>query len=656
MWQSTSGFSNPARTIVIKAVCILWCLFQLLLASRLILIEDTKTKAIHLGFALFLAYAVYPFKKSLSPKWYDIPLAITAVFASLYIVLDWQVLLRVGDLLTRDYLVGGLLIVLLLEATRRSIGIGLPMVVIFFSIYCFISDLSIIPDIFAFKSSSFSKYINQIAISTEGIYGIPLRVSASIIFLFVLFGSILEKAGAGQFFTRCALAILGKYKGGPAKASVLSSGLSGMISGSSIANIVTTGTFTIPLMKKVGYPGKKAAAIEVAASTDGQIMPPIMGAAAFIIAEYLNLPYGHVIKAALIPAVASNLALFFVTHLEASKLGLSGLSKSQVPSLLKTLREGFYYIIPIVILLYELIVLRHTPELSAFKSILFLIVIVLIKSMVEERHHGGRGIFKAILKASSIIGSGFIAGAKNTIPVALATASAGIIIGVIGMGFGSIISQVVEVLSLGNVFLLLLIAAFASLLLGMGLPTTATYIVMASLTAPIIVELGEAFGFFIPLIAAHLFCFYFGILADDTPPVGLASYAAAAIAKTPPVETGLQAFLYDIRTAIIPFMFILNPDILLYKISNPLIMVLILIMTVLASFAFTSSIQGWLIKKNTFLDTCLLLITAVILYYPGIFHLLVPQLAISRYFYYIIGICIFLFVYGNQKLKASSSR
>jgi TRAP transporter 4TM/12TM fusion protein len=413
----------------------------------------------------------------------------------------------------------------------------------------------------------------------------------------------------------------------------------GMISGSSIANIVTTGTFTIPLMKRVGYPAKKAAAIEVASSTDGQIMPPIMGAAAFIIAEYVNISYIEVIKAAAIPAFVSYCALFYITHLEAMKLGIRGLPRQELPAFFPTLKRGIPYMLPILILLYELIVLRHSPETGAFKAILLLLVIIFSRDMAGAL--SGKHTFKkAITRTRDTILEGTVKGSRNMIPVALATAAAGMIVGIVNMGIGGMITQIVESISGGNIFLLLVITAAASLILGMGLPTTATYIVMASLTAPIIVQIGTVYGFFVPLIAAHLFCFYFGILADDTPPVGLAAYAAAAIAESEPIPTGIQGFFYDLRTAVIPFMFMLNTDLILYRIQSWPEGILIFIMAVLGAFAFTSALQGFFFTRNRWYETPFLLVASLILFNPKLPCSLVHSPASSRYLFYIPGIMI----------------
>jgi len=650
---------NPFEKILTAAVALAWAFFQLSLASWLIL-DSIKVRAIHLVFAMVLLYLNFPlFRRNKKLSFIsttrgiallDYILAGLSIAAALYIVLDWEGLVtRMGALSTRDIIFGSLLILLLLEASRRCIGPALPVIVIIFSLYAFFADT--MPDFISIRPVSLKKYINQAALSSEGIYGIPLGVSASIVYLFVLLGAMMDRAGAGSFFTTLALSLLGRFKGGPAKAAVVSSGLTGMISGSSIANIVTTGTFTIPLMKKVGYPAKKAAAIEVAASIDGQLMPPIMGAAAFIIAEYVNVPYVEVVRAALIPALVSYAALFFITHLEASKLGMKGLPRREIPSFRKTLKEGFHYLIPISWLIYELIVLRHSPELAAFRAILLLCAVILFQEIYRARR--AKSTFLSALKnAITAIGGGLISGSKNMVVVALATAAAGIIVGIVSLGLGSMITHIVEAISSGNVFILLFITAIASLILGMGLPTTATYIVMASLTAPIIVTLGSLYGLTIPLLASHLFCFYFGILADDTPPVGLAAYAAAAIARTDPIATGLQGFLYDIRTAVIPFFFIFNPDIILHGITDWRQGLLVFAMTLLAAFAFAAVVQGWFVTKNKWPEIPFLLLASLILFHPGIPQSWLGMDSWHRYWLYLPGLAILAVIFAEQKLRA----
>ncbi len=653
---------RPHEALITKTVAVLWALFQLSLATPWVVLDSTKTRAIHLAFAMILIYLNVPFFKKqksgilkiLSVKdripIIDYALAIFGAITAVYIILDYNGLaMRAGSPIPRDIFFGVALVVFLLEATRRSIGPALPIIALVFTFYVFNAGADWMPEVLAFKSTTVNKYLNQISLSTEGIYGIPLGVSATIVYLFVLLGAMLDKAGAGKFFIDLALSGLGKYKGGPAKAAIVSSGLTGLVSGSSIANIVTTGTFTIPLMKKVGYPAKKAAATEVAASTDGQLMPPIMGAAAFIIAEYVNVPYIQVVKAAAIPAFVSYFALFYVTHLEACKLGLKGLPPEDIPSFRTTMRNGMHYLIPIGWLVTELVVLRHSPEMSAFRAILILFVIILYQEYRKKKSE--ESITEVLKTTIKSILDGFVAGSQNMISVALATASAGIIVGIVTMGIGGMITEVVEVISGGNIYVLLFITAIASLLLGMGLPTTATYIVMASLTAPIITNVGASFGFFVPLMAAHLFVFYFGILADDTPPVGLASYAAAALADSEPIPTGIQGFLYDLRTAVIPFMFVFNPDLILHNINSWPLGILIFIMACFAAFAFTAAVQGWFITKNKWYEIPFMLVTSFVLFRPETLVKLFNLPESMKYYMYFVGMGLFLLIYLEQKVR-----
>ena len=645
---------------VVPVIGVIWSLFQLSIASWWIL-DTIFIRAIHLGFALLMVYLNYPvFKetrfglkflsiKNRIPPW-DFVIAAIACFAAVYIAIDYEgISYRYGAPIARDLIIGLILLFMLLEASRRVIGPALSIIAIFFCLYAFFGPY--MPDVIAFKGVSLGRFMGQITMSTEGIYGIPLDVSATIVFLFVLFGAMLEKAGAGHYFIQLALSLLGGFKGGPAKAAIMGSGLTGLVSGSSIANIVTTGTFTIPLMKKVGYPAKKAAAVEVAASTDGQLAPPIMGAAAFIIAEYVNVPYVEVIKAAAIPAFASYAALFYITHIEASKLGLRGLTRAELPVFFKTLLSGAHYLVPLVMLLYELIIVRHSPELSAFNAIWVMAIIMLFQNPVKA-YFKKEPIGEAFKLSIVQIFSALATGARNMCSVALATAAAGIIVGVVAMGLGGLITEVIDVLSGGNIFLLLVITAVASLIIGMGLPTTATYIVMASLTAPVIVEVGGYMDFIVPLMAAHLFCFYFGILADDTPPVGLAAYAAAAIAKSPPIPTGLQGFMYDIRTAILPFMFIFNSDLILHEIYSWPQGILIFLMACVGNFAFASATQNWFVARNKIWEIPIFLFVALNLLRPDLIASWVGLPHDQRYWTYLIGLAIFGGLYLIQRPRA----
>jgi TRAP transporter 4TM/12TM fusion protein len=662
--EEEAGLSRKPKgpsKYVIPAIGVIWCFFQLSIASWLIL-DTVFIRAIHLGFAFLIVFLNYPlFKKTrwglkfLSAK-DKIPLpdyvvAIVACFSAVYVAVDYAgVTSRYGAPILQDIVIGMILLILLLEASRRVIGPALSIIAIVFCAYAFLGPY--MPDVISFKGVSLNRFVGQISMSSEGIYGVPLDVSATIVFLFVLFGSMLEKAGAGEYFIKLALSLLGGFKGGPAKAAVLGSGLTGMVNGSSIANIVTTGTFTIPLMKRVGYPATKAAAIEVAASTDGQIAPPIMGAAAFIIAEYVNVPYIEVIKAAAIPAFASYAALLYITHIEASKLGLKGIPRSELPPFFRTFLRGLHYLIPLIALLYELIILRHSPELSAFHAIWILAVVMLFQHPIRA-YFNEEPVIPAIKKSIVDIFTGLANGARNMCAVALATAAAGVIVGVVAMGLGQLITEIIGVLAGDNVYLLLIITAFASLIIGMGLPTTATYIVMASLTAPVIVQVGGDMGFVVPIMAAHLFCFFFGILADDTPPVGLAAYAAAAIAKSPPIPTGLQGFMYDIRTAILPFMFIFNADLILYNINSWTQGFLIFAMACVGNFAFASATQGWFVTRNRFYEIPLLLAVTFTLMRPDAVARWLGVQHGERYWMYPIGLAVFGLVYLLQRPRTS---
>ena len=664
--EETGGFRTLRQYefYIVAIIGITWAIYQLALPSFLI-IDTTTERAIHLAFAMALIFLLNPCLKK-KPKYLgflnvtdripliDYILAALGVCTALYLFFDYEgIAMRMGSPLARDVVAGIILVLLLLEATRRIIGPALSIIATIFTAYAFLGPH--MPELFAFKGVSITRYISNITLSTEGIYGIPLGVSASIVYLFVCFGALLDKAGAGKFFTDLALSFLGRFKGGAAKAAVVASGATGVVSGSSIANIVTTGPFTIPLMKKTGYPSKKAAAIEVAASTDGQLMPPIMGAAAFIIAEYVNVPYLDVVKAAAIPAFASYFGLFCITHLEASKLGIEGVPPEELPPFWDTLKNGIHYLIPLAMLLYQLVFLRHSPELAAYRSIQILILIIFYqeirKAIIQKK-----SFIAAIKNSFMLILNGLLQGSKNMMPVALACASAGIIVGVVNMGIGGMIAGWVESISGGNIFLLLLITAFASLIIGMGLPTTATYIVMASLTAPIIVEIGSLYDFIIPIMAAHLFCFYFGILADDTPPVGLAAYAASAIAESEPIPTGIQGFLYDIRTSCIAFLFIFNPELILHDINNWPQALLIFGMCLIGMSAFESFAQGWCLVRNKWYDIPFFLVAWFILLHPGIMTSILKINHIHKYYFFLLGLFVYGIVISNQFLRKRTTK
>lgn len=660
--QEETGITRVYRRLdryLISFIALAWALFQLSL-PRLVIIDSVTIRAVHLAFAMALVFLGVPFTRKRSrdipfihslkhTPLLDVGIAALAVFASLYIVLDWEgISARLGMPIGRDIVISIFLIFLLFDASRRGIGLPMVIIAIVFTLYAFFGPY--LPGVLAFRGVSVTKYVSQIVLSTEGIYGIPLDVSARTVYLFVLFGALLERFGAGLFFNDISISLLGRYKGGPAKAAVVSSGFTGLVSGSSIANVVTTGTFTIPLMIKVGYPPKTAAATEVAASTNGQLMPPIMGAAAFIIAEYLALSYFEVIRAAFIPAFVSYIALFYITHLEASKLGLRGLPLADIPRFKEVIKNGYHHFIPLIVLIYELAVLRRSPNLAVFNAIVILVAIYFGRELFFKIRAGEKP-GKILKELIFELGDGLITGSKNMLPVALATATAGIIVGIVNMGIGSRIVQVVEVLAMGNVFLLLFITAFVSLVIGMGLPTTATYIVMASITVPVIAKLGGDVGLVIPAIAAHLFCFYFGILADDTPPVGLAAYAAAAIAKSDPIPTGIKGFIYDLRTAVIPFMFVFNPMLLLVGSHGWIQGIYVFITAVFGVLAFTNAVQGWFLTANKWYEIPVFLLASAMFFLPNVFNDFIYLGDWGYYLWLPLGILVYAGAWGIQKLR-----
>ncbi len=610
--------SSKSRGYIITSILgLAWALFQLSL-PQFVILDNIAVLSIHLAFALSIVFINVPMLKKSSRfkttiPWFDILFCVGSIcLVGYFLVYREDIAKRSGIPSMSDVVTGVIFVLLVIEAARRSIGIPMIILVLVFSIYAFFGPY--MPAFMAFRGVSLGRYIGQVVHSSEGIFGIPLHVSAATVYLFVLFGSMLDKFGAGRFFNDTAIALLGTYRGGPAKASVISSGLTGLVSGSSIANVVTTGTFTIPVMKKVGYPARIAAAVEVAASTNGQLMPPIMGAAAFIIAEYVGIPYLSVVRAAIIPAFVSYAALFYITHLEACRLNIRKLKKHELPNLRDVMRRGGHHLIPISMLIFELAVLQHSPQLSVFRAILVMQATIIIREIIIARIEKKRtaSFFRPYLKT---LMQGLVGGSRNMLPVAMATAAAGIIVGIINMGIGSLIVQIVEYISLGNVFILLLTTAVMSLIIGMGLPTTATYVVMASITVPVILELGIGMGVVIPAIAAHLFCFYFGIIADDTPPVGIAAYTAAAIAKTKPVPVGITGFIYDLRTAIIPFAFVLNPILVLEGVTSFWRALTVFIAALIASMAFTSAVQNWMFIKNKWYETILHLAVTACLFF-----------------------------------------
>ena len=405
-------------------------------------------------------------------------------------------------------------------------------------------------------------------------------------------------------------------RGGPAKAAILASGLTGLISGSSVANTVTTGTFTIPIMKKSGLPAVKAGAIEVAASVNGQIMPPIMGAAAFVMAELLGISYFTVITHAFLPAVISYIALFYISHLESVKLNIRGLPESEIPPLGKTFLSGIHYLIPIFILVYLLLIERWTAASAVFYSILSLMVIILVREVLAAKEKN-LSLFGGLKFGINEIIAGLEKGAINMINVAIAIATAGIIVGAVAStGLSNNLIVIVEAISGGNVIILLALTAVLCIILGMGLPTTANYLVVAALMAHVVVEVGAASGYVFPLIAVHLYVFYFGLMADVTPPVGLASYAAAAISRADPIKTGIQAFWYSLRTGILPIVFIFNSELLLIGIKSIWHGLMVITTSLIAILVFSAATQGWFINKLRWYEIIIFILISLTLFRP----------------------------------------
>ncbi|MCI2399652.1 TRAP transporter permease [Aliiroseovarius subalbicans] len=701
-------------TRLIFWLCVTWSVFQLYIASKVpgIVAQATgindfanivaQARYVHLAFALALATLAFPiFGHRHKIPLYDWALLVAGVSACLYLVVfRFEIADRPGLWTTTDIVMSAIGMGVLLVAVFRSLG--LPLVIIgslFLALAFFGGYSSWIGSITNYGGASFSKAMGHYWMQTEGVFGVALGVSTTMIFLFVLFGALLEKAGGGNWFIKVAIALLGALRGGPAKAAVLSSMMTGMISGSSIANTVTTGTFTIPLMKRIGFSPEKAGAVEVASSTNGQLTPPVMGAAAFLMVEYVNIPYIEVVKHAFLPAVISYIALLYIVHLESLKLGLQGLKKPgrhigvvmimvlfltgflgmavitfavvsframlepmmpgatvypalvllgaayialtymasrfpdievddpnakavSAPRLTPTFLGGAYYALPIFVLVWNLMVRtehldRLSPALSAFWATIAMVVVSMTHRPLKAFFRGEHHMVEEAREGVRDFISGLESGARNMIGIGVATGAAGIIVGTISLtGAHQIIGQVIEVISGGNLIILLLLVAVLSLILGMGLPTTANYIVVSSLMAPVIVSVGAQSGLIVPLIAVHMFVFYFGILADDTPPVGLAAYAAAAISRGDPIKTGLVGFSYDIRTALLPFMFIFNTDLLLINVG-PVKAVFVFFVSLIAMLLFAAATQGYFIAKSRKWETAVILLIVFTLFRPG---------------------------------------
>lgn len=698
--RTVSGLAGA----IIFTVALCWAVFQLWYASPLPftfsvgIFNDTEARSLHLGIAMFLAYLAFPAtKRSARDRipLHDWLLALIAGFCGGYLFFFYnQLALRPGIPTTMDVITASIGLVLLLEATRRALGAPMAILGTLFVLYVFLGPW--LPDALAHRGASIERLVSHMWLTTEGVFGVALGVSVSYIFIFVMLGSLLDRCGAGNYMMQVSFSLLGHLRGGPAKVAVLSSAVNGIVSASSTANVVTTGIFTIPLMKRAGYGGVRAGAIETAASADGQIMPPVMGAAAFLMIEYVGIPYTDIIRHAILPAFLSYISLFYIVHLEALKLGIQpmltansaattrvqkiarigmGVSGTIIvigavywvgigakmlfpqhafgilvsllllvyvglvwlaskhedlpdlinvkvltrPELWPTVRTGLFFLIPIGVLIWSLTIERLSPGLSAFWAVVAMLFLMLTRKPLQA-------IFRKQVVSSALAQGfqdtlgGLQAGARNMIGIALACGTAGLIVGAITLtGLGLRMTAFVELVSMGNVLLMLGFTAVVCLVLGLGMPTTANYILMATLMAPVVVELGAQNGLIIPLIAVHMFVFYYGLMADITPPVGLATFAAAAIAGEDPLRIGIQGFKYAVRTAVLPFMFIFNPLLLLIGVNGFFELLFVIFGSVLGSLAFAAATMGWARVKSTPLEIVLCLLVTFMMFRPDWF-------------------------------------
>jgi len=692
---------GPTATLIF-GVALAWALFQLWYASPLPfalsigILNDTEARAIHLAFALFLAFLAWP-AFSGSPRdrvpVVDWMLAFAGAFAAAYLMLFYRELAtRPGQPTATDIVVATVGLVLLLEATRRSVGWPMAALAALFIAYCMGGPY--LPEVLQHKGASLNRLLSHMWLTTEGVFGIALGVSTGTIFVYVLFGTLLDRAGGGNYMMQVSFAALGHLRGGPAKVAVVSSALNGMISGSSVSNVVSGGIFTIPLMKKAGYGGVKAGAIETMSSVNGQIMPPVMGAAAFLMVEYVGVPYSEIVRNAILPATLSYIGLFYIVHLEALKLGMQpilqrhprgfrdaairtglGISGTIVvvgllyyllagvkaafggaaayvagavvaalyvgaawmaakspdlpddidieqPRALETwpaVKAGLHFLLPIGMLIWCLMVEEMSPSLSAFWAIVALIALMATQRPLIAAFRGApaHGTWAAGFRD---VVHGLGDGSRNMIGIGVATATAGVVVGAITLtGLGLRMTEFVELVSQGNVIVMLLFIAFVCLVLGLGVPTTANYVLVATLMAPVVVELGAQAGLVIPLVAVHLFVFYYGIMGDITPPVGLATFAASAISGEDAIATGIQGAVYALRTVILPFIWIFNPALLLIDVDSVGELVVVVGASTLAMLVFAAVTMYWLRVRCRLWEAAVLALACVLLFRPDFF-------------------------------------
>ncbi len=569
-----------------------------LYSSGIKMLPQLQHKAIHLSMALALTFFIYPATKKQKNKlpWYDILFIVLSLLIGAYITIDYMnIVYRLGDPNTLDLVLGGIALILVMEATRRTMGWPLVIVALVFLTYAAFGNL--LPGQLGHKGYSISRIIEHMFLTSEGIYGVAIYVTSTFVFVFILLGAFLAETGGAQAFIDLAFSITGRFRGGPAKAAIVGSGLMGTISGSSFANVAGTGTFTIPLMKSVGYKPEFAGGVEAAASSGGQIMPPIMGAAAFIMAEMTGVPYGKLIIHAAIPAVLYYFSVFLMVDLEAAKLKLTGLSKDEIPNFFEILKRGGFLLLAPLSIFYMLIT-GYSPIKASFITVIFVIV---VSTFRKETRLNFQKFINALEK-----------GARASLSLIAACAVAGIVVGSVTLtGLGLKFADLIVTLASGQLYLALILTMLASIIMGMGMPTAPLYIILGSMVAPALVQMG------IPVVAAHLFIFYFGCFAAVTPPVALSSYLAAAIAKAEPVKTALTGLKLAMAAFILPFVFSLSPELLLIN-TSPVKIIRVLITASLGVIALASALENYLLIRLRFIERLMLFIAAVILIKPGL--------------------------------------
>lgn len=587
--------------LVVKIIAISMSLYQLYTAVFGILPAQLQ-RTWHLGFALLQIFLLYPSpgkrdaKKMSTMAPLDVIFAILGAGVNLYWIIGYQgILLRAGDQTTLDLVVGAIAILLVLEASRRIVGMPITIIATAALIYCYAGPY--LPGFLAHRGFSVERIIAHMFYTTEGILGSPISVSSTFVFLFIMFGTVLEKTGIGQFIIDLANAIAGRAVGGPAKVAVIASAMQGTVSGSSVANVVGTGTFTIPLMKSIGYNPDFAGAVEAAASTGGQIMPPIMGAAAFLMAEFTGIPYARIALAGVLPALLYFSGVGIGVHLEARRTGLEGLPEERVPKFWRVVRAQGYLISPLLALIF-IMASGSTPN----KAALIAMALALLITAFSARTRLSVKDLIEILESA----------ARGALSVAAATAAAGMIVGTITLtGLGLKMGNGLVALAGGNLYLTMFLTMIASLILGMGTPTTANYIITSTIAAPALIKLG------VPMLAAHMFVFYFGIVADITPPVALAAYAGSGIAKGNPLRTGINATKLAIGAFLIPYMFVMSPQLLLIDVTF-LGAIRMTVGALAGMLAVEAGVQGWFVKQTNILERVLLVVAGLLMIDPGV--------------------------------------